>query len=266
MVGDQQVDYDRRFGGIARLYGNHGLEAFRCAHVCVVGIGGVGSWAVEALARSGIGAITMIDLDNIVESNINRQIHALESTLGKPKVDAMAERIRQINRQCRVTCIEDFVDSENLRQLITPEYSYIIDCIDAFKTKTALIAHCHRNGLKMVTVGGAGGQIDPLKIRLSDLSRTQHDPLLAKTRKQLRKDHDFPRNLKRRFDIPCVYSDEQATFPDAEGGVCHDKPHQGASHGLNCGGYGSVTPVTATFGFVAVSHVLRKLEEGVRRR
>ncbi|MES9881102.1 MAG: tRNA cyclic N6-threonylcarbamoyladenosine(37) synthase TcdA [Sedimenticola sp.] len=261
MTENQEIDYERRFGGIARLYGIRGLESFRQAHVCVVGIGGVGSWAVEALARSGIGEITMIDLDHLAESNINRQIHALESTVGKAKVEAMAERIRGINPHCKINTIEEFVEAGNLERLITLQHSYVIDCIDVFKTKTALIAHCRRGGIRLVTVGGAGGQMDPLKIRLVDLSRTQHDPLLAKTRKQLRKDHNFPKNLKRRFDIPCVYSDEQAVFPDGEGGVCHDKPHGGASHGLNCGGYGSVTPVTAMFGFTAVSHVLKKLKE-----
>ncbi|MEJ1355696.1 MAG: tRNA cyclic N6-threonylcarbamoyladenosine(37) synthase TcdA [Candidatus Sedimenticola sp. (ex Thyasira tokunagai)] len=266
MTDVQEIDYQRRFGGIARLYGVHGLEAFRKANVCVVGIGGIGSWAVEALARSGIGEITLIDLDHVAESNINRQIHALESQIGKAKVEAMAERIREINPQCRINCIEEFVETGNLDRLITSEYSYVIDCIDVFKTKTAFIAHCHSNGINVVTVGGAGGQTDPLKVRLADLSRTQYDPLLKKMRKQLRKDHNFPRNLKKRFKIPCVYSDELPVYPDAFGGVCHDKPHKGVSHGLNCGGYGSVTPVTATFGLVAVSHVLRKLEEGNRKQ
>ncbi len=180
MSEDQQVDYARRFGGIARLYGTHGLEAFHQAHVCVVGVGGVGSWAVEALARSGIGEITLIDLDHIAESNINRQIHALESQIGRAKVDAMAERIREINPQCKVNRIEEFVESSNLDRLITVEYSFVIDCIDAFKTKTAFIAHCHSKSINIVTVGGAGGQADPLKVTLTDLSRSKYDPLLKK--------------------------------------------------------------------------------------
>lgn len=259
MKNDLTMDYARRFGGIERLYGENGLRAFERAHVCVVGIGGVGSWAAEALARSGVGNITMIDMDNVAESNINRQIQALDSQIGKPKIEAMSERIQEINPQCRITLIEEFVEPENLERLITTDYSYVIDCIDAFKTKAALIAYCKRNKIRLITLGGAGGQVDPLKIRLTDLSRTQHDPLLAKTRKLLRKSYNFPTNLKRRFDIPCVYSDEQPVFPDGLGGVCQSKSQSSSSGGLQCGGFGSAVTVTATFGLVATAYVLKKL-------
>ncbi|MES9960798.1 MAG: tRNA cyclic N6-threonylcarbamoyladenosine(37) synthase TcdA [Sedimenticola sp.] len=259
MTETEEMDYQRRFGGIARLYGQHGLERFAHSHICVIGIGGVGSWVVEALARSAVGEITLIDLDHLVESNVNRQIHAMDGQFGKSKVDAMAERIRAINPQCTIHCVEEFISADNLAQQIDTRFDYVIDCIDSFKVKAALIAHCRRNKIKVITVGGAGGQIDPLKIRLGDLSRTEHDPLLGKTRKLLRKEYNFSRNLKRRFDIPCVYSEEQQVYPDAQGEVCLAKSDKQMGTSLNCGGYGSATAVTATFGFVAVSHVLKRL-------
>ncbi len=255
------MDHLRRFGGIARLYGADGLSAFGRAHVCVVGIGGVGSWAVEALARSAVGRLTLIDLDNVAESNVNRQIHALEGQIGRPKVEAMRERVLGINPDCQVTAVEAFIEAENLGELIHTGYDSVIDCIDSFKTKAALIAHCRRNRIRIITIGGAGGQTDPLKIRLADLSRTQHDPLLAKTRKLLRKEYNFPRNAKRRFDVPCVYSDEQQVYPDGDGGVCQARPGNGPDGGLHCGGFGSAMTVTASFGLVAVSHVLEKIRK-----
>ena len=254
------ADPGRRFGGIRRLYGVPALERFRQAHVCVIGIGGVGSWAAEALARSAIGRITLIDLDHVAESNINRQLPALTTTLGMAKVQVMAARIRQINTGCEVTAIEEFLAVDNLDTLLSADYSYLIDCIDGFRIKAALIAWCKRNRRRLITVGGAGGQTDPTRIRVTDLSRTEHDALFSKTRKLLRQDYGFPKNLKRRFDVPCVYSTEQPRFPAADGSVCRDKP-QGLSTGrLNCaGGLGSVTTVTATFGLVAAAHVLQKL-------
>lgn len=257
------MDYTRRFGGIARLYGTAALDRFAAAHVCVVGIGGVGSWVVEALARSGVGALTLVDLDNVAESNVNRQIHALDGQFGRPKVDAMAERVRAINPSCRVITREEFVELDNLEQLVTPDYDCLVDCIDAFKVKAALIAHCRRNRIRLVTVGGAGGQTDPLKIRLTDLYKTQHDPLLAKTRKLLRKAYGFPKNPKRRFDVPSVYSDEQQVYPDGSGEVCQTKPAAGeADSSLNCAGFGSSMAVTATFAMVATAQVLKRLAIG----
>ncbi|MCW8947150.1 MAG: tRNA threonylcarbamoyladenosine dehydratase, partial [Sedimenticola sp.] len=214
------MDYERRFGGIARLYGQSGLDRFAAAHICVVGIGGVGSWVAEALARSGVGGMTLVDLDNVAESNVNRQIHALEDQFGRAKVDAMADRILAINSDCRVTRVEEFVELDNLERLLTADFDYVVDCIDAYKTKAALIAHCRRNKIRLITVGGAGGQTDPLKVRLTDLYKTQHDPLLAKTRKLLRKEYGFSSNPKRKFDVPCVYSDEQQVYPDGKGAVC----------------------------------------------
>jgi tRNA A37 threonylcarbamoyladenosine dehydratase len=256
------TDPERRFGGIRRLYGAPALERFRHARVCVVGIGGVGSWAAEALARSAIGHITLVDLDHVAESNINRQLPALDATLGMAKVQVMAARIREINPACEVTAVEEFLAADNLAALLGPDYGYLIDCIDSFRIKAALIAWCRRNRRRLLTVGGAGGQIDPTRIRVADLGRTEHDALLSKTRKLLRREYGFPTNPQRRFDVPCVYSTEQPRYPAADGGVCHDKP-QGVSAGrLNCaGGLGSVTAVTATFGMVAAAHVLQKLSQ-----
>ena len=253
-------DLERRFGGIRRVYGEQAMTRFMAARVCVLGIGGVGSWAAEALARSAIGHITLVDMDHVAESNINRQCPALDNTLGKAKVQVMAARMQQINPMCQVTAIEDFLTVDNLEALLSEHFDYIIDCIDGFRTKARLIAWCRRNRLRLITVGGAGGQTDPTRIRVADLSRTEHDALFSKTRKLLRHEYGFPTNLKRRFDIPCVYSEEQPVFPTEDGAISAQKPDAQSVGGLNCaGGLGSVMTVTATFGLVAVSHVLKKL-------
>lgn len=255
---------DRRFGGIARLYGDAGLTRLQQAHICVIGIGGVGSWAVESLARTAVGAITMIELDVVAESNINRQLPALEKHVGKDKTAVMRERIEQINPDCKVSVIDDFITPQNQQQLITDKFDFVIDCIDDFRTKAALISHCKNNKINIVTLGGAGGQIDPSKIRTTDLSRSQHDVLLAKTRKLLRQDFGFPRNPKRTFGIKCIYSDEQLRYPDGEGGLSPQRPpvdpNDGQSNALNCaGGLGSVTHVTASFGMAASAYVINEV-------
>lgn len=256
---EAEADHDRRFGGLARLYGAAALRRFEAAHVCVIGVGGVGSWVVEALARSAVGAITMIDLDNVAESNINRQIHALTATLGKAKVSALSERIAQINPRCRVTEIEDFVAAENLDQFIGASgYDYVVDAIDNVSAKTALIAYCRAQGIRLITIGGAGGQIDPSCIEVRDLARTEQEPLLAKVRKRLRAQHGFPRGDKSRFGIDAVFSTEPLRSPQA---VCTTGEQDGAAGvtGLNCAGFGSSMAVTASFGLVAAARVLRAL-------
>ncbi|MEW8253679.1 MAG: tRNA threonylcarbamoyladenosine dehydratase [Candidatus Thiodiazotropha taylori] len=250
------MDYARRFSGISRLYGQQGVSCIRSSNIAVIGVGGVGSWVVEALARSGIGNISLFDLDHVAESNINRQLQALESEFGKAKVRVLAERVGQINSECRVDCIEEFVEEKNLQQLLCKDYNYVIDCIDNFRTKAALIAYCKREKLPIITVGGAGGQLDPTKIRKIDLSRSEQDPLLSKTRKLLRQKYNFPVNLKRRFGVPCVYSTEQQSTPVD---VTCLESGSGFQSDLNCAGYGSVMTVTATFGMVAVAHVLSHL-------
>jgi tRNA A37 threonylcarbamoyladenosine dehydratase len=222
------------------------------ARVCVIGVGGVGSWAVEALARSAVGRITLIDMDHVAESNFNRQLPATEPALGRAKVGVLRDRIATINPACVVETIEDFVTRDNLDALIDPGHDWVLDCIDSFRVKAALIAFCRRRRQLVITVGGAGGQRDASRVRLSDLRRTEQDPLLARTRKLLRQDYGFPSNPRRRFDVPCVWSDEpQVAPPD----TCGATP-EGS---LNCAGYGACMPVTATFGLVAAGHVINRL-------
>ncbi len=258
------VDLGRRFGGIARLYGDQGLERLLRCHVCVIGIGGVGSWVAESLARSAIGGITLIDLDVVSESNINRQLVATADQIGRDKTRVMQDRIAQINPACEVRIIDEFIDRENIRTHIKPDFDYVIDCIDNFRTKAALIAYCKSHKIKLLTTGGAGGQTDPTKIKQCDLSRTQHDVLLAKTRKLLRQDYGFARNVKRSFGVPCVYSDEQLVYPDGQGGLSPQRPAVNAdtisSNALNCaGGIGSISHVTGSFAFIATAFVLNQL-------
>ncbi len=260
------ADLARRFGGIARLYGDQGLARLANAHVCVIGIGGVGSWVAESLARSAIGSITLIDLDVVAESNINRQLVATEDQIGRDKTAVMKQRIESINSACTVSIVDEFVDENNIPSLITERFDFVVDCIDDFRTKAFLIAHCRRRKINVICTGGAGGQVDPTKIRQSDLSRTQHDVLLAKTRKLLRQDYGFARNLKRSFGVPCVYSDEQLVYPDGEGGLSAQRPPQnpegGSSNALNCaGGIGSITHVTGSFAFVASAFVLNQIAQ-----
>ena len=247
-------DAGRRFGGVGRLYGESAAQAFVAANVCVVGIGGVGSWVAEALARSAVGQLTLIDLDMVAESNANRQIHALDDIWGMAKVDAMCERIQAINPECRVRTVEDFVTDENLDALLTG-HDVIIDAIDQAKVKVAMAVWCVAKGIPLVMAGGAGGKQDPAQIRTDDLSRTLQDPLLAKVRAQLRKLHGFPKDPKRRFGIPAIYSAEPLQRPV----VCDTAE---APQGLSCAGYGSGVCVTATFGFFAAAAALRILSEG----
>ena len=252
------MDFNRRFGGVARLYGDAGLARFRAAHICVIGVGGVGSWSVEALARSAIGHITMIDLDHLSESNINRQLHALTDTLGQSKVGALADRIAQINPECKVTQIEDFIEPENLSTLLQEgQYDFVIDAMDNAKTKPALIAYCREKNIRLLTIGSAGGQIDPTRIQVCDLSRTEQEPLLARVRKNLRAVHGFPRGAKNKFGIDAVYSSEPLRFPE----ICATDDAAAGVTGLNCAGFGSAIVVTASFGLIAAAHVLKKLAE-----
>lgn len=255
---DDEIDFARRFGGIARLYGERALERFRAAHVCVIGVGGVGSWIVEALARSAVGHLTLIDLDNVAESNINRQIQALTSTVGMPKIEALRERIAQINPFCKVTLVEDFIDPDNIPQMVgTDRFDYVVDAIDSVKAKAALIAYCRDHKLPLVTIGGAGGQIDPTRIEVRDLARTEQEPLLKKVRKLLRAQYGFSRGEKQKYHIDAVFSMEPLRYPEAE-----DACEIGSSvTGLNCAGFGSSMVVTASFGMIAAGHILRKLAE-----
>jgi tRNA A37 threonylcarbamoyladenosine dehydratase len=265
---DQQaasdIDLTRRFAGVTRLYGEAAAQRFRAAHVVVVGIGGVGSWAAEALARSAVGQITLVDLDHVAESNTNRQIHALGDHYGKAKVDAMAERLVAINPACRVRAVDEFATAENAASLVSGA-DVVLDCVDQVVAKAALIAAARAAGVTIVTCGAAGGRFDPTRVRCDDLARLAGDPLLAKVRHKLRREHGFPRDDGKRtprFGVTGVYSDEPLQRPveacDADG-----RPAPGAA--LACAGYGSSVVVTATMGFVAAGQALATLSARVLR-
>jgi tRNA threonylcarbamoyladenosine dehydratase len=242
---------ERRFAGVAKLYGEAGYRRLQVAHVVVVGIGGVGSWAAEALARTAVGRLTLIDLDMVAESNTNRQIQALGEHFGAAKVDVMQARIRSINPACRVTTIEDFVSPENVGELLAGPFDYVIDAIDNTRAKVAMIAHCRHHNLPIVTAGAAGGRIDPTAARVDDLARTTQDSLLSRVRQQLRKFHDFPRDPKKRFGVRAVFSHEPMRRPE--------EMSCAPGAGLSCAGYGSAVGVTASFGFAAAGVVINEL-------
>ncbi|MDH3327456.1 MAG: tRNA cyclic N6-threonylcarbamoyladenosine(37) synthase TcdA [Gammaproteobacteria bacterium] len=254
-------DYSKRFSGIQRLYGVERANIIANAHVCVIGIGGVGSWVAEALVRSGIGQITLIDNDDIALTNMNRQIHTLSSTLGQQKVLAMAERLLQINPELVVNVIDDFITVKTFEDFLSRGYDYVVDAIDSIKFKTLMINYCKRNKIPIITIGGAGGVTDPTKVEVVDLSRTYNDPLTANVRQKLRQEFGFNRNLKRKFGVECVYSTQQQVYPKDDGTVSQQKP---GIHGvsLDCSfGYGASSCVTATFGFVAAARVIEKLKD-----
>jgi tRNA A37 threonylcarbamoyladenosine dehydratase len=252
--------YERRFTGVARLYGAAALQRFAAAHVVVVGVGGVGSWAAEALARSAVGRLTLIDLDHVAESNTNRQVHALGDSYGQAKVQAMAARIAAIDPRCHVDAVEEFVTADNVAQVV-PGADAVIDCIDQVDAKAALLAWCVRNGIAVVTCGAGGGRIDPTRIRRDDLARVAGDPLLAKLRYRLRRRHGFPREDRRgrvrRFGIEAIYSDEPVQPPRTDAAAADAALP--STQGLACSGYGSSVAVTAPLGFAAAAAVLARL-------
>ena len=264
-LAPDEADHARRFGGLARLYGQAALTRFAGAHVCVIGVGGVGSWIVEALARSAIGALTLIDLDNVAESNINRQVQALSNTLGQAKIDALAARIHQINPACKLTLVEDFIGPDNLDTMLGGKgFDYVIDAIDSARAKAAVIAYCREHALPLLIIGGAGGQTDPTKIAVRDLARTEQEPLLKRVRKLLRNQYGFPRGEKNKFHVDAVFSMEPLRYPEGEAECSLDADQRGVT-GLNCAGFGSSVVVTASFGMVAAAHVLRQLADGAVR-
>jgi len=252
-------DYESRFGGIARLYGQAAFNTIRQAHFCVIGIGGVGSWAAESLARSGVGEITLIDHDDIAASNINRQIHSLSNTIEQSKVEAMAQRIKLINPACKINIIDDFITETNCQKYLQQDFDYVIDAIDSIKFKCAIIYYCKRNKIPVITTGGAGGLTDPTMITVTDLAKTWNDPLAAKVRSQLRHQYGYTKNPKRSFGIKCVYSTQQQQYPQDDGSVDYAKPDVKGGR-LDCAmGFGSATQVTATFGFIAVAKAIAAL-------
>jgi tRNA A37 threonylcarbamoyladenosine dehydratase len=248
---DEAADLQRRFGGLERLYGLDGAAAIRRAHVAVIGIGGVGSWAAEALARSGVGALTLVDLDHVAESNINRQVHALETTLGQAKVLAMRDRIAQIHPGCTVHCVEEFVDPANWPAVLPEGVDAVIDACDQVQAKTAMAAWARERKAMFIACGAAGGKRLAHRVDIDDLASTTHDPLLAQVRYRLRKFHRAPKEGKK-IGISCVFSREAVAGPDPSCAVEGDGS-------LNCHGYGSVVSVTATFGQCAAGWVLDRL-------
>ena len=256
------ADFETRFGGITRLYGQGGLEKLRAAHVGVVGIGGVGTWAAEALARSGVGALTLVDLDEVCVTNINRQLHALTETVGRAKVEAMAERIRAINPDCRVTTEQKFFNEQTAAELFAPKYDFVLDAIDDVTNKVLLLVRCREKKIPVITSGGAGGRRELTSVRLGDLSQASHDKLLAEVRRRLRAEHGFPAGQSA-MNLPCVYSVERTVYPQADGSVCEMRSAAEDGTKLNCnGGLGSATFVTGAFGFAAAGFIVRKIAEG----
>ncbi len=256
---DMQIS-DPRFHGIDRLYGVGSVARLRRARVCVVGIGGVGSWVVEALARSGVGHLALIDADDVCLSNTNRQLHALEGEYGRPKVEVMAQRARRIQPDIEVDPLAQFLTPGNLASLLGRGYDLVIDCCDAFRVKVETIAWCRRRKLPLITCGSAGGRTDPTLVSVRDLSRTEHDALLALVRKKLREEFHFPRGPKRYFGVQAVYSRENVRYPQADGSVCGLRPAGGDSLKLDCGGgLGAAAHLTAAFAFAAVSRALPRL-------
>jgi tRNA A37 threonylcarbamoyladenosine dehydratase len=244
---------DPRFGGIERLYSAVGLERLRRAKVCVVGIGGVGSWAAEALARSAVGQITLVDLDDVCESNINRQLHSLEETVGQPKAIVMAERIKAINPQCDVRAVPEFFNESSAERIFQSRFDWVLDAIDQTANKCLLIARCCQNKIPIITSGGAGGRKNPLKIQIADLSQTGGDALLQQVRKRLRDEHGFSRDTKTLFNVPCVFSTEPPVYPsNCKGGAR-----------INCDtGYGAASFVTGAFGLAAAGFVVSNIAAG----
>lgn len=261
VVAADDADLARRFGGLERLYGVAGAARIRDAHVLVAGIGGVGSWAVEALSRSGVGRLTLIDLDHVAESNINRQIHALGSTVGQAKVEAMRDRIAHINPACRVLALDEFVEPGNWESLLgaaeaaNGPVTAAVDACDQVKAKLAMAAWARRTGAEFVTVGAAGGKRLAHKVEIDDLALVTHDPLLAQLRQRLRKEHAAPRE-GRKIGVACVFSRESVAPPDASCAIEGDGS-------LNCHGYGSVVAVTATFGQCAAGWLLDRMARNV---
>lgn len=251
-------DFDSRFGGIARVYGIKGMAKIRQAKILVIGIGGVGSWVVEALARTGVGKMTLVDLDDVCVTNINRQVHALNGTVGKFKVDVMKERIDLINPTCEVDTKQCYFSPKNLELIFDKKYDFVVDACDDFTNKCYLIEYCRQNSVPLVVMGGAGGKTDPSQIRITDMATSANDRLLARLRKKLRQDFAFPGENDGDFGVWAVWSHERAVYPTPDGCVTHKPP--GMAKNMDCSeGFGSVSFVTGAFAFAATSLVIREI-------
>jgi tRNA A37 threonylcarbamoyladenosine dehydratase len=257
-------DYTQRFGGIARLVGHAGLDRLRAAHVAVIGVGGVGSWTVEGLARSGVGTLTLVDLDDVCLTNVNRQLPALDGTIGRPKVAVLAERVRLINPECRVEVVPDFFTAASAARLLAARFDFVVDAIDRMTPKALLIAEARERGAGVVTVGSAGGKRDLTQIRTGDLGDASNDELLRQVRKKLRRDHGFAPGAQRgrmHFGVRCVWSEETQVFPWTDG-TCAAEKEPGSNLTLDCeSGFGTAVFVTGAFGLAAAQEVVRGIAE-----
>ncbi len=255
-------DYEDRFGGVGRLVGRAGLERLRAAHVAVVGVGGVGSWTVEALARSGVGALTLIDLDDVCVTNVNRQLPALEGQIGRTKVSVLAERVKAINPGCAVSAVEEFFTASSAERLLATKFDFVVDAIDSLSNKALLIAECVKRRIPVLTIGGAGGRQDPTQVRTGDLGDAWGDELLRLVRRKLRREHGFEHGTqtgKMYFGVRCVWSSEQQVFPWANG-TCAAEPEPGSNLRLDCeSGFGTASFVTGVFGLAAAGVVVREI-------
>jgi tRNA threonylcarbamoyladenosine dehydratase len=258
-------DYLTRFSGIARLFGEAALERIRASHICVIGIGGVGSWVVEALARSGVGALTLVDGDDVCVTNVNRQLPALTDTVGRPKVAVMAERVALISHSCRVEARADFYTKSNSDALLAQPFGFVMDCMDRMSIKSHVIHECRRLGRRILTCGSAGGRRDPSAVRASDLGLAGNDELLRQVRRNLRREYGWPMGtggIATPMGIPCVFTSEKPVYPHHDG-TCRAEPEEGESLRMDCAsGFGAATFVTGVFGFVAAAAVLRELVSG----
>lgn len=255
-------DYYARFGGIGRLFGNKALERIKQANILIVGIGGVGSWVAESLARTGIGAMTLVDLDDICVTNINRQILATSSSVGQFKVDVMKHRVLDIHPHCVVSTKQCFFTPKNLEQIFDQTYDFVVDACDDFTNKSFLIAHCRKHSIPLVVMGGAGGKIDPLQVQVSDMSISSNDRLLARLRKKMRQDFNFPGENEGPFGVWAVWSRERAVYPTADGCLTYKPP--GLAKNMDCEeGFGSASFVTGAFAFATTSLILKELTKGL---
>lgn len=260
---EPSADYLNRFGGVARLVSRDGLARLRAAHVAVMGIGGVGSWVVEGLARSGVGSLTLIDLDDVCVTNVNRQLPALDGQIGRPKITVMRERVAAINPECRVELAHEFFTAASAERLLAPRFDHVVDAVDLMSHKALVIAGCRTRGVPVLTVGAAGGRGDPTLVRTGDIGEAG-DELLRQVRKKLRRDHGFTAGAHRgitRMDVRAVWSTELPTFPWADG-TCAAEPEPGSNLKLDCeSGFGTAAYVTGVFGLVAAGEVVRAITE-----
>lgn len=251
--------FEHRFSGIQRLYGKQEAEILRKAHVCVIGIGGVGCWIAESMARCGVGQITLIDWDDVCLSNSNRQLHAMNGTVGRSKVDVMSDRIALINPECQVSPVREFFTEKNYEEILSTKFDYVFDAIDGLSAKCLLINACKERKIPLIVSGGAGGRMNPSMIEIDDMSKSHGDPLLSKVRSKLRKEYRFPRNLKKKFKVPCAFSPEQPVYPQADGCVANQKP-EGNNMKLDCfSGFGTATFITGTFGFLMAGYAIKDM-------